>query len=172
MNDASEELEKGMKHPKEIKEIKIVAQKDKALSKEQQTFNRLTKRISTLQDEIVLETEKCERLLTLHTGKIPKLEKNIAEDFEVARLVKRRQRDFMRALGGVVKIGVDADDVHVAHHQQRRVFQVGAVFEKLVIGGVEVFLFALVFPAEEIFFPDIGPAFAAAVLGRAFFKSE
>jgi len=44
--------------------------------------------------------------------------------------------------------------------------------EKLVIGGVEVFLFALVFPAEEIFFPDIGPAVATAVFGRAFFKSE
>lgn len=90
MNDASEDLEKGMKHPKEIKEIKIIAQKDKTLSKEQQTFNRLTKRISTLQDEIVLETEKCERLLTLHTGKIPKLEKNIAErQLKLAKTISR-----------------------------------------------------------------------------------
>jgi len=90
MNDASEDLEKGMKHPKEIKEIKITAQKDKTLSKEQQTFNRLTKRISTLQDEIVLETEKCERLLTLHTGKIPKLEKNIAErQLKLAKTISR-----------------------------------------------------------------------------------
>src|ERR1017187_6819589 len=46
------------------------------------------------------------------------------------------------------------------------------VFEKLVIGGAGVFLFAFVFPAEEIFFPDIGPAAAAAVFGRAFLKSE
>ena len=78
----------------------------------------------------------------------------------------------MRARRGVVEIGVDADNVHVAHDQQRRVFKVGAVFEKLVIGGVEVFLFAFVFPAEEIFFPDIRPAIAAAVFGRAFFKGE
>jgi len=90
MNDVFEDLEKGMKHPKEIKEIKITAQKDKTLSKEQQTFNRLTKRISTLQDEIVLETEKCERLLTLHTGKIPKLEKNIAErQLKLAKTISR-----------------------------------------------------------------------------------
>src|ERR1039458_6759354 len=71
-----------------------------------------------------------------------------------------------------VVIGVDADDVHVAHDQQLRVFKIGAVFEKLVIGGVEVFLFAFVFPAEEIFLPNVGPAVAAAVFGRAFFKSE
>ena len=105
-------------------------------------------------------------------AELVRLEKNIAEDFEVARLVKRRQGDFVRARGGVVEIGVDADDVHVAHDQQRRIFKVGAVFEKLVIGGVEIFLFTLIFPAEEIFFPDIRPAVAAAVLGRAFFKSE
>jgi len=90
MNDPSEDLERGMKRPKEIKELKIVAQKDKTLSKEQQTFNRLTKKISTLQDEIVLETEKCERLLTLHTGKIPKLEKNIAErQLKLAKTILR-----------------------------------------------------------------------------------
>jgi len=72
----------------------------------------------------------------------------------------------------VASDGKDSGVIHVAHDQQRRVFKVGAVLEKLVIGGVEVFLFAFVFPTKEIFFPDIGPAVAAAVLGRAFFKSE
>ncbi|MBI2929680.1 MAG: hypothetical protein HYY24_28805 [Verrucomicrobia bacterium] len=94
------------------------------------------------------------------------------EDFEAARLVERRQGDFVGPGGRVVEVGVDADDVQVAHDQQRRVVEVGAVFEKLVISGPEVFVPAFVFPAKEVLFPNVGPTVAAAVLGRASLKGE
>lgn len=94
------------------------------------------------------------------------------EDFEAARLVERRQGDVVGPGGRVVEVGVDADDVHVAHDQQRRVVEVGAVFEQLVISGVEVFVPAFVFPAKEVLFPNVGPAVAAAVFGRAFLEGE
>ena len=78
----------------------------------------------------------------------------------------------MRPGGRVVEVGADADDVHVAHHQQRRVVEVGAVFEKLVIGGVEVFVPAFVFPAKEVLLPNVGPAVSAAVFGRTSLEGE
>ena len=65
----------------------------------------------------------------------------------------------------VREIGVDNQAIHIAHHEQGRVLQRLAVLEQLVVGGIEVFMFALVFPAEEAPFPHIGPAFAAALLG-------
>ncbi|WP_243346816.1 hypothetical protein [Parabacteroides sp. FAFU027] len=64
----------------EIKQsIKIVPSKDKPLSKQQQTFNRLTKRIENLQKEIAIESEKLELILGLYSEKIPSLEIAIAE---------------------------------------------------------------------------------------------
>ncbi|MDD2525589.1 MAG: hypothetical protein PHH63_04665 [Bacteroidales bacterium] len=88
MNDLFENTEWGVVHPKEVKSIKIIAQKDKILSKEQRTFNRLTSRISNLQNEIVSEKEKCERLLTLYSEKMPHLEKQIAESqIKLAKII-------------------------------------------------------------------------------------
>lgn len=88
MNDLFENTEWGVVHPKEVKSIKIIAQKDKILSKEQRTFNRLTSRISNLQNEIVSEKEKCERLLTLYSEKMPHLEKKIAESqIKLAKII-------------------------------------------------------------------------------------
>ena len=88
MNDLFENTEWGVVHPKEVKSIKIIAQKDKILSKAQRTFNRLTSRISNLQNEIVSEKEKCERLLTLYSEKMPHLEKKIAESqIKLAKII-------------------------------------------------------------------------------------
>jgi hypothetical protein len=43
---------------------------------------------------------------------------------------------------------VDLEAVEVAYNQQRRVFQVLAVLQKLAIGLFEIFVLALVFPAK------------------------
>lgn len=61
------------------KEIKIITKKDKPLTKNQQVFNRLIKRVENLQGEIISEKEKLERLLKVHNEKIPANEKVIAE---------------------------------------------------------------------------------------------
>jgi len=62
------------------KELRIVPPKDKPLNKEQQVFNRLTKSIEKLQNDILSDTEKYEHLLKIYTDKIPNLEKAIAEN--------------------------------------------------------------------------------------------
>src|ERR1035437_9367390 len=98
--------------------------------------------------------------------------KYCVEDLEAARLVKGRQVELVYPGGRVVEVGVDADDVHVAHDQQLWVVEVGAVFEKLVVGNIEVFVPAFVFPAKEVLFPNGGPAVSAAVFGRALLKGE
>src|ERR1039457_6739663 len=45
-------------------------------------------------------------------------------------------------------IGVDFETIKVANDKQRRVIQVFTVLKQLPIGGLEVFVFALVFPGE------------------------
>ncbi len=59
------------------------------------------------------------------------------------------------------EVGVDFEAVEVADDQQRRVFEVFAVLEELLVGGGEVFVLAFVFPAEVAAHPDVGPALAA-----------
>ena len=73
---------------------------------------------------------------------------------------------------GLGEIGVDDDSVQVADDEYRRAGERVAVQEKLVIGVVQILVLALVFPAEEILFPDIGEAIAAAVFFRALFKAK
>jgi len=73
---------------------------------------------------------------------------------------------------GVGEIGVDDDSVQVADDEEERVGERVAVKEELVIGVVQILVLTLVFPAEEILFPDIGEAIAAAVLFRALFKAK
>ena len=80
--------------------------------------------------------------------------------------------EIMHLLHRVGPVGVDADAVHVGHDEQRRIFQRDAVLQKLVERRVEVLARAFIFPGEAAAFPDIGPAFAAAGFGGAFFKGE
>jgi hypothetical protein len=89
-----------------------------------------------------------------------------------AGLVFPAKRQFGYPAGSVVEVGMDADDVHAAHDQQRWMVEVGAVFEKLVISGGKVFVPAFVFPAKEVLFPNVGPAVSAAVFGGASLKGE
>ena len=66
---------------------------------------------------------------------------------------------------------MDNEAIHIADDQQRRVLQCLAVLLELLVGGFQVFVFALVFPGEVIAEPDIGPALAAAVLFQAALES-
>ena len=78
----------------------------------------------------------------------------------------------MRDGYGLGEIGVDDDAVQVADDEDGRTGEGVAVKEKLIVGVVQILVLAFVFPAEEILFPDIGEAIAAAVLFCAFFKAE
>lgn len=81
--------------------------------------------------------------------------KDVTEDFEVAGRVEAGQRDGEGLLSGVGEVGVDLEAVEVADDEQGRIFEGGAVLVELFAGLGEIFAFAFVFPAEEIFFPDI-----------------
>jgi len=78
----------------------------------------------------------------------------------------------MRDGNGLGEIRADDDAVQVADDEEGRTGEGVAVEEELVIGVVQILVLALVFPAEEIFFPDIGEAIAAAMLFCALFKAE
>ncbi len=80
--------------------------------------------------------------------------------------------DGVDALDGVGEVGVYENGVDVGYDEEGRVLQGLAVLEQLLIGFVEVGVFAFVLPGEVVFFPDVGPALAAASLGRAGFEGE
>jgi len=60
------------------KGLKIVSKGNKILSKNQQLFNKLTKRIETLEGEIIKESEKLNRLLTIQGKEIRPLQTKAA----------------------------------------------------------------------------------------------
>ena len=101
-----------------------------------------------------------------------RVEEDGAEDFEAARLAETVERDFVRDGDGLGEIGVDDDAVQVADDEDGRTGEGVAVEEELIVSVVQILVLAFVFPAEEILFPDIGEAIAAAVLFRALFKTE
>ena len=72
----------------------------------------------------------------------------------------------------VGEVGVDHDAVDVTGDEQRRVLEGCGVYQELGVGGVEVLVLALVFPAEAALAPDVGPALAAGGLGRALLEGE
>src|SRR5206468_10012382 len=70
----------------------------------------------------------------------------------------------MGLLDGAVEIGADDVAIEIANHEQWRIKQRFAITQELLIGSVQVFLFAFVFQSEEAAFPDIGEtALAIAV---------
>jgi hypothetical protein len=68
-------------------------------------------------------------------------------------------------------IGVDFETIKVANDKQRRVIQVFTVLKQLLIGGLEVFVFALVFPGEKPAHPNVGETVPAGSLRDAFLES-
>jgi hypothetical protein len=63
---------------KNEKALKIVAKSAQTLSKDQQTFNKLTKRIETLESEIIAENEKLAQLLVIQGKEITPLQIKVA----------------------------------------------------------------------------------------------
>ena len=64
---------------KNEKALKIVTKGLQALSKNQQTFNKLTKRIETLESEISAENEKLSQLLVIQGKEITPLQTKVAQ---------------------------------------------------------------------------------------------
>ena len=95
-----------------------------------------------------------------------------ADDLEVLGLGEPEERDVVDLGYAGGEVGVDHEAVHVAYDEQRRVLEGLGVLEELGVGGVEVLVLALVFPAEEALLPDVGPAVGAVGLGGAAFEGE
>ena len=96
----------------------------------------------------------------------------VAKDFEVARLSKFFQRNGVEGLGGGGKVRVDEDAIQIADDEEWRIFEGLAVFQKLIVGGFEGFVFPLVFKSEKAAFPDICPTVATAVFGGSALKGK
>jgi hypothetical protein len=62
---------------------------------------------------------------------------------------------------------VDLDALDVADDQERRVLEVLAAVEQLLVGGLEVGVLALVLPGEDAALPDVGGAVPSPALGDA-----
>ena len=77
------------------------------------------------------------------------------------------QVESVYAFGRAREVGVDLEAVEIAHDQQRRVFEVFAIEQKLPVGSGQVFVLAFVFPAEVAAHPHVGPTLAAARLAHA-----
>ena len=92
--------------------------------------------------------------------------KHILELLVTSRGQERVVGDLIDLLDRVGEVGVDEDALHVGYHQERRIVERLAVLEQLLIGFVEVSLFALVLHREMVFFPHIGPALAALLLAH------
>ena len=71
------------------------------------------------------------------------------------------ERDVVDGGLGAGEVGVDLVQVHVADDEQRRVLDRLAVVEQLAVGGTKVGVRALIFPAGDAAFPDVGGARAA-----------
>lgn len=71
---------------------------------------------------------------------------------------------------GAGEVGVDFEAVEIADDEQRRIGERFAVLQKLLIGFAEVFVLALVFPAEEAAPPDVREALPARFLVHALLK--
>ncbi len=91
----------------------------------------------------------------------------VLQDVKVCRLGEGVEVERVDALARVGEVGVDLEAIRVADDQQRRVFKIFAVVEKLLVGFLEVFVFAFVLPAEVAAHPDVGPAVAPFGLGDA-----
>ena len=82
------------------------------------------------------------------------------------------QGDGVHLLGAVGEVGVDDDGLRVAGDKQRRVAQIFAVEQELLVCFVEVGVATFVFPNELPKVEDIGTPFAAVVLDGAGLEGE
>ncbi len=81
-----------------------------------------------------------------------------AEQAQIFRAVNLGVGELVRLLHRAVEIGADDVAVEIADDEQGRIQQRFAVAEQLLVGFVEIFLFAFVFPGEAALFPHVGKA--------------
>jgi hypothetical protein len=86
---------KGQMEDKKDNTLKIVANGQKVLSKNQKLFNQLTKRIQTLEKEIVREDEKLSKLLTVFGKEITPLQVKLANQrIQLAMTLDRASKHY------------------------------------------------------------------------------
>ena len=100
------------------------------------------------------------------------IEKATAQQVAGGAIQKVIQREFVDLLHRVRPVGVDAEPVHVADDQQRRIVERNGILLELGEGAVEVLLLALIFPSKAFLAPDIRPAFTAAGLRCTLLESK
>ena len=86
------------------------------------------------------------------------------EPVAVGRVGQTLQGELVSLAYAVRPVGADAEPPHVRNDQKRRVLKRQGVLTKLVEGGVEIGVTALVLPGEVVALPYVGPAVAAGVL--------
>jgi hypothetical protein len=84
------------------------------------------------------------------------------------QIIKRQLIGFLDRVGPV---RMNTKPVHVADDEQRRIFQGHGILLQLNVGGPQVLMLALIFPAEMATFPDIRPAVATGQFGCATLKA-
>jgi len=100
------------------------------------------------------------------------LEEKASQYLETADRTYLAQRNPMHFRRRACEIGMDFKVAGVACDEQRRIVEGFAVLQELFVGLGKIGVRALVFESEEAAFPDIGPAVAAALSGRAFSKAK
>ena len=78
----------------------------------------------------------------------------------------------MDLLHGAVEVRFDDVAVKIADDEQRRIQERFTVAEQLLVGFIEIFLFAFVFPGEAALFPHVGKAAFLRLAGVGRFKVE
>jgi hypothetical protein len=98
------------------------------------------------------------------------IEKDILENPEALRLEKIIQGKRDRPCGEVGIVCTNNNMVDVRDNQQWRILKGITVAQKLVIGFLQIGMFAFVFPPEKTKFRNIRPALSSTGLCRAHFK--
>jgi hypothetical protein len=82
-------------YDKEKLTLKIKSKDKKVLSKEQQLFNKLTSRIENLENAILSDGEKMDRLLTFYSNEtLPVIKEAVAAGFQLAKAVDNGSQKF------------------------------------------------------------------------------
>ena len=93
-----------------------------------------------------------------------------AQDVEILGVCQSIQVEGVYGLDGPSKVRVNLEPVHVAHDQQRGIFEILSVLEQLIVCGFQIATFLFVFPAKVALHPHIGPAVATAGFTHASFE--
>ena len=96
----------------------------------------------------------------------------LPQHIEILRIGQAPQIEAVDSLGRAGEVGVDLEAAQVAHNQQRRVLQVLAIKEQLVVGGQQILVLGLVLPTEVAAHPDVGPALTARCFTDAPLETE